>query len=76
MTSNEVLRRCESLHLSVPTTCEVECNSQCSVSDIMPTLTKQASERRFSGAEAHDFGSLHRVAGAPEVGAEAVVFLG
>lgn len=25
----------------------------------MPALTKQALERRFSGAVAHDFGSLH-----------------
>ena len=28
--------RRESKHLSVPTTCEVECSSQCSVSDTMP----------------------------------------
>ena len=28
--------RRESKHLSVPTTCEVECSIQCSVSDIMP----------------------------------------
>ena len=34
--------RRESKHLSVPTTCEVECSSQCSVSYIMPSLTKQA----------------------------------
>ena len=33
----------------------------------MPTLTKQAPERRFSGAVAHDFGSLHRKEKAPEV---------
>lgn len=34
--------RRESKHLSVPTTCEVECSSQCSVSDITLTLTKQS----------------------------------
>ena len=32
----------------------------------MPTLTKQAPERRFSGAVAHDFGSHHRKQKAPE----------
>ena len=34
--------------IAVPTTTEAECSSQCSVSDIMPTLTKQALERRFN----------------------------
>ena len=38
--------RRESKHLSVPTTCEAECSSQCSVSDIPPyTYTKQASAK-------------------------------
>ena len=60
--------RRESKHLSVPTTCEVECSSQCSVSDTMP-YSYQASlpQRLFSGAVAHDFGSLHRKRKAPEV---------
>ena len=34
--------RRESKHLSVPTTCEVECSSQCSVSAQCLTRTKQA----------------------------------
>ena len=40
---------------------KAESSSQCSESDIMP-YSYQASlpQRRFSGAEAHDFGLLHR----------------
>ncbi|MGM9800636.1 MAG: hypothetical protein ACI30M_08135 [Muribaculaceae bacterium] len=38
--------RRESKHLSVPTTSEAECSSQCSVSDIPPyAYTKQASAK-------------------------------
>ena len=53
---------------AVPTTSEVECISQCSVSDTMLLLLlSKPPQRRQSGAEAHDFGSLHRKQKAPEV---------
>ena len=52
---------------AVPTTSEVECISQCSMSDIMPLLLLSKSpQRRQSGAVTHDFGSLHRKEKAPE----------
>ena len=61
--------RRECKHLSVPTTCESECSSRCSVSDIMPyAYTKQAF-RKDDRVERlpMTFGSLHRKRKAPEV---------
>ena len=53
---------------AVPTTSESECISQCSVSDkMLLLLLSKPPQRRFSGAAAHDFGSLHRKRKAPEV---------